>query len=250
MNNTIEFKKKTGEFYTPKIWVDEAHSFIGKNFSDNWKEEYVVWDCAAGQGALTKDYNFASLYNSTLLEEDAKILRQQNPNSFQFDFLNDDLSKAFDFAPELKHALENNKPIAFFINPPYAGSGNAKTDGSSKKKVAFTNVKEEMKKDNLGKASNNLYPQFYYRIMKIKQTYNLKNVMIFSFTPPSFITSQSYKNFRTQFFNEFKIINSFLFQASEFEGLSSLWGVGFFIITSNTEIENNFVTEIKVRITE
>lgn len=250
MKKTTEFKQRTGEFYTPKIWVDEAHKFIEENFIPTWKEDYVIWDPAAGQGALTKDYTFLSLYNSTLLEEDAELLKGQNPNSFQFDFLNDDLDKAFQFAPDLKHALENDKPIAFLMNPPYAGSGNAKTDGSSKKGVAITQIKTDMANNKLGKSSNNLYAQFYYRIMKIKKTYNLSNVMIFSFTPPSFITSQSYKNFRIQFFNEFKIINSFLFQASEFEGLSPLWGIGFFVMTSNTEINNNFTAEIKVRITE
>ncbi len=44
-----ETRRRKGEFFTPTIWVDEAHKMISEVFGENWKEEYVVWDPASGK---------------------------------------------------------------------------------------------------------------------------------------------------------------------------------------------------------
>lgn len=88
-------RRRKGDFYTPSIWVDEAHKLMDKNLGPNWRKESIVWDCAWGTGNLTRDKNdFGSLYCSTLYEEDIKTGALYNPfkAKFQYDFLNDDVS--------------------------------------------------------------------------------------------------------------------------------------------------------------
>lgn len=86
-------RRRKGDFYTPSIWVDEAHKLLDRNLGENWRDEYMVWDCAWGTGNLTRDYQFADLYCSTLQQEDLNIATRYNRNAtkFQYDFLNDDV---------------------------------------------------------------------------------------------------------------------------------------------------------------
>lgn len=88
-------RRRRGDFYTPTIWVDEAHKLMDKNLGDNWREEYMVWDCAWGTGNLTRDYEFSDLYCSTLIQEDLDTASRYNPLAckFQYDFLNDDVDE-------------------------------------------------------------------------------------------------------------------------------------------------------------
>ena len=51
-------RRRTGAFFTPTLWVDEAHKMVSEVLGAGWKEECVVWDCAAGTGNLTRDYTF------------------------------------------------------------------------------------------------------------------------------------------------------------------------------------------------
>ena len=103
---------------------------IEETLGEDWKEKYVVWDNCCGIGNLTKDYCFKELYASTLHQSDIDIVRQCNKDTtqkFQFDFLNDPIAYPnslfgiyTDKLPKgLKDAFLNNKPIVFFINPPY-----------------------------------------------------------------------------------------------------------------------------------
>ena len=128
-----ETRRKQGEFYTPTIWVNEAHKMIEEQFGIDWKEKYVVWDPACGTGNLTRDYNFRELYCSTLNKSDTDIIEQSgyNPEAvkFQFDFLNDPDDK---LPKSLKSALKAGKKILVLMNPPYgtAKSGGAKKDNN------------------------------------------------------------------------------------------------------------------------
>ena len=86
-------RRRKGDFYTPTLWVDEAHKLMSKHLGDDWKQKCIVWDCAWGTGNLTRDYRFSDLYCSTIMEEDLKIGEKYNPfaTKFQYDFLNDDV---------------------------------------------------------------------------------------------------------------------------------------------------------------
>lgn len=48
-------RRMKGDFYTPPLWVDKAHEVIESCIGEDWKDEYVVWDMAAGMRNLTRD---------------------------------------------------------------------------------------------------------------------------------------------------------------------------------------------------
>ena len=229
-------RRNSGDFFTPTIFTDLAHKMISEQLGENWKDEYVVYDMAAGSGNLTRDYRFGELYCSTLFESELEIGKRYNQEAtkFQFDFLNDyfpmkgDLHNADSKVPAgLLKALEEDKPIVFFLNPPYArNNGGVYVNGTSDS-VAFTKVNEQMQNDKIGACSANLYAQFLYRIMMIKKSYNLTNCHIALFSPSLFLSGGSYKKFRADFLNEFEYKDAFLLCASEFADCASNWGINF-----------------------
>ena len=144
---------------------------IEQQFGEDWKENYVVWDCAAGTLNLTRDYYFNELYCSTLFDSELEIGKNYNKEAtkFQFDFLNDyfpmpnDLISEGNKVPDgLVQALKENKPFIFFINPPY---GTACNQGvTSKAGINDINVRKQMREDGLG-AGAELLLTFYNKIL-------------------------------------------------------------------------------------
>ena len=189
-------RRNSGDFWTPTMFVDYAHDMISKKLGEDWKEKYVVWDNCCGSLNLTRDYKFGELYCSTLYQSELNIGADYNPEAtkFQFDFLNDEivsknslLGVYNDKLPKgLKDALINNKPIVFFINPPYATANVMGTNEKHKEGVAKTMINEQMLKDKIGASSQNLYAQFLYRIIQIKNEFNLTNCHIALFSPTLF----------------------------------------------------------------
>lgn len=230
-------RRNKGEFYTPTLFVDYAHKMISEQFGEDWKEKFVVWDNCSGTKNLTRDYSFNELYCSTLENAELEISERYNreATAFQFDFLNDSLDK---LPQGLKDALEQNKPIIFFINPPYATSASGKGK-EGKGGVSNTMVYEQMISDNIGGASQNLYLQFLYRIMMIKEQYNLTNVHIGLFSPLNFLSGANRKMFRSAFFNDFAYNNGVLFKASHFADVADTWGIGFSIWNSGVNADNS-----------
>lgn len=248
-----------GEFYTPTTWVDEAHLMISKQLGENWKEDYVVWDCAWGTGNLTRDYRFKKLYCSTLNDSDLDIGRKYNveASKFQYDFLNDDielisgqelLKDYYKLPVDLLKVLLEDKPILFFINPPYATANNAGTkEGDHKEGVAQTKMNTIMKNEHMGYASQQLYAQFLYKILKIKQTFNLTNINIAVFSPTLYLTIGGFKGFRKLFLEEFNFTEAMLFNAKNFNDCKESWGIGFSIWKTGKCIDkNNFIHEVKM----
>lgn len=234
----MKHKRELGQFYTPTLFVDYAHKMMCDAFGEDWKEKYVVWDNCCGTKNLTRDYYFNELYCSTLENAELEISKRYNKEatSFVFDFLNDSL----DNLPQgLKDALEQNKPIIFLINPPYATACNM--GETSKKGCATTMVNEQMKAENIGACSQNLYAQFLYRIMKIKQQYGLTDVHIGLFSPTLFLSGTSWKGFRNVFFKNFAFNDAVQFRASHFADVADNWGISFSIWSNGeTTDKNNF----------
>lgn len=233
-------RRNTGEFYTPTLFVDYAHRMLEEKFGLDWKEKYVVWDNCCGTKNLTRDYRFNELYCSTLESAELAISERYNKEgtAFQFDFLNDSLDK---LPMGLRKALEENKPIIFFINPPYATANNMGANGTSKEGVAKTMINEQMLKANIGGASQNLYAQFLYRIAKVKEQYNLTDCHIGLFSPTLFLTGTAWKGFRKYFLNEFAFDNAVQFKASHFADVADSWGISFSIWTNGeTTDKHNF----------
>ena len=219
-------RRNNGDFWTPTPFVDYAHKMICEQLGEDWKEKYVVWDNCSGTKNLTRDYKFKELYCSTLFQSELDMAERYNPEatSFQFDFLNDSLDK---LPQGLKDALEQNKPIVFLMNPPYASATNR--NETSKEGVAKTTVNEQMLSDKVGASSQNLYAQFLYRILLIKRQYNLTNIYIGLYSPTLFLSGSSWKGFRSHFLSEFDFNCGVQFRASHFADVADNWGISFSI---------------------
>lgn len=237
-------RRRSGEFYTPTPFVDYAHKMLSEQLGDDWKEKYVVWDCCWGTGNLTRDYHFKELYASTLEPGELAIGEKYNQEAtkFIFDFLNDSIDDLFGkHVPDgLLQAFKEDKPILFFINPPYgtASSGGANTN--HKEGCSNTKVNEDMLSAKIGSCSQNLYAQFLYRITQIKNEYNLSNVRIGLFSPTLYLSGPSWKNFRKFFFSNFEFNNACTFQASFFADVSDSWGIAFSVWDSGFTQECNY----------
>ena len=253
-------RRKSGEYFTPTIWADEAVTMISETFGENWKEEYIVWDCSCGTKNLTRDHSFKKIYLSTLYQSDLDVSKKYNKEhlsrTFQYDFLNDDIdlhgsSTLFSkskLPKELIEDLESNKPILFFINPPYgtANSDGAKGDGSLKKGMSKTNINELMKDENYGYSSQQLYTQFLYRIMKFKETFKISNMALCLFSNTIFLSGMSFINFRKNFFQAFKFETAMTFRANHFADVSDDWGISFSIwSTGETINKEEFLYSVK-----
>lgn len=227
-------RRNKGEFYTPKLFVDYAHKMIEEHLGADWKEKYVVWDNSCGTKNLTKDYNFKELYCSTLENAELEMSKKYNANStsFVFDFLNDSLEK---LPQGLLDAFEQNKPIVFFLNPPYATATNR--NETSKDEVAKTLMNKTMLENKIGACSQNLYAQFLYRIMIIKQQYNLTNCYVALFSPTLYLSGGSWKQFRNAWLNNFNYSNGCLFKASHFADCADNWGISFSFWNNGTSVE-------------
>ena len=225
-------RRNKGEFYTPTLFVDYAHKMIEKELGSHWKENYVVWDCCCGTKNLTRDYRFKELYCSTLEQAELDISKNYNKEatSFQFDFLNDSLDDLKVKAPGLIEAFELNKPIGFFINPPYGTTTSFK--GLATVGVSRTVISNQIK-------LKEFIAQFLYRIYLLQSQFNITNVKICIFHQPKWLCGQNYKNFRKVFFEKFEYLSGCMFRASEFANVSSSWGICFSIFNSCKSSDNS-----------
>jgi hypothetical protein len=218
-------RRKQGEFFTPAIWVDKAHEYIASVFGEDWKEKYIVWDPAWGTGNLTRDYKFKELYVSTLNQSDIDTANQMgyNPEAvkFQYDFLNDGYEK---LPVGLRNAIETGKEIIILMNPPYASSGNL-LNGKYKKGITESVMASKMKIIGLGKDSQQLYNQFIFGSIE------MKNTKICMFTPPLYLSGSSSKNLRKKIFENYRFEKGFIMDASNFADVKS-WGLSFSILSS------------------
>lgn len=224
-------RRFNGDFWTPTLFVDYAHKMIEDELGEDWRDQYVVWDNCWGTGNLTRDYFFRELYCSTLLQSEFDMGSNYNKEAtkFLFDFLNDDISN---LPQNLKSAINNDKPILLFLNPPYARAGkNDKGDGSkgTTQGVQETVINQTMKRNKIGACSANLYAQFLYRILMIKNQFNLTNVKIALFSPTLFLTGGSFEIFRRYFLDEFRFVDGVQFRASHFADVADSWGISFSI---------------------
>lgn len=227
-------RRNAGEFYTPTTWAEKANEEIERSLGKNYREEFIVWDCAWGTGNLTRDYFFKELYCSTLREEDLELGEINNPEAekFCFDFLEDGISEDNCLIEEtipngLRKGLEENRKILIYINPPYGEASNSKAKNRNvKKSIINTKIAEMMKNEKIG-FQNQMYGQFIYRILKIKEKYELDNLYFAIFCPPLFFTGSKPEKLREKFKSEFEYLNGFLFKASSFANVSEEWGISF-----------------------
>lgn len=238
-------RRKTGAFFTPDIWVAEAHKMLSDNLGENWKDEYVVWDCACGTGNLTREYKFKELYLSTLESGDIDTIKDMKYNDgcclFQYDFLGE---MGIDSVPSnLKKAFEDGKKVLFFINPPYGTAGLFSTESQEHKTGTAKNIiNKHMLLDKIGHCSQQLYSQFIYKIIKLKELY--PNISLALYSKPSFLCSESYANLLKLINLHFNFTDGMLFNAGHFADVQSSWGISFTIWNNNT---SNKLTLFKIK---
>lgn len=240
-------RRRKGEFYTPTEFVDYSHRMISEKLGEDWKDEHVVWDCACGTKNLTRDYRFRELYCSTLENAELDISKNYNPEAtaFQFDFLNDELKRVSEGGkvPDgLVDALEADKPIVFYLNPPYSAPSSI---SGVEKNSTVTNVNQQMLEEKIGACSANLYAQFLYRILSIKKQFKLTNCSLAFFCKPNYLTGSTFEKFRKTFLTEFKFKKGILFNAGHFGNVALTWGINFSIWASGeTENKIEFAHEL------
>jgi len=240
-------RRRQGAFFTPAIWVAEAHKSLDKVLGPNWRDECIVWDPAAGTGNLTRDYQFADLLISTLEPNDVQVIKDQgyNPGAeiFQYDFLNpeepfpffggDNTNEIPDTAHErLKEAAKAGKRLVFLMNPPYGTANDAGAKGTSKAGIALTVVNGQMKEAKMGAITQQLYAQFMYQCNKVAEGYGFNTPRgggntVAVFSAPTFMSSGSFHPFRQWWYSQYSFQDAFMLQASQFDDVVGSWGISF-----------------------
>ncbi|EAJ7104073.1 hypothetical protein YZ54_00945 [Campylobacter upsaliensis] len=255
-----DIRERKGAFFTPQIWVGKAQNYLAKALGENYQSEYYIWDLAAGTGNLLTNLTEShKLYASTLDKADVEIMQElSNKNAlhllpkhiFQFDFLNDKFfdticekhqKEGLNFADEkcekcqkskvpksLQEILKDEakrKRLIIFINPPYAEAGTtAQTTGTGKNKdgVALGNATYERYKDSMGKASNELFAQFFFRIYK-----EIPHCHLAAFSTLKYVNSSNFIKFRETF--KAKFLKGFIAPAYTFDNVKGNFPIGFLV---------------------
>ncbi|GAA7829198.1 hypothetical protein HpMS151_14660 [Helicobacter pylori] len=249
-----DVRERKGAFFTPKIWVEKSQEYLAKALGQDYQEDYIIWDCAGGTGNLLNGLtNKANLFLSTLDSNDVAIVKDLAAKNhlkllenhvFQFDFLNDDF-KSDKMPKSLQEILkdkEKRKRLIIYINPPYAEAGNkAKMSGTGehKAKVARDNLICEKYKNELGKANNEVFAQFFMRIYK-----ELNGVILASFSKLKNLQGSNFKKFREVFKAEFK--GGFMVPADTFDNVKGQFPIGFLVWDTATPLKTNNALNLEV----
>ncbi|EJC25307.1 hypothetical protein [Helicobacter pylori] len=232
-----DVRERKGAYFTPKIWVEKSQEYLAKALGQDYQEDYIIWDCAGGTGNLLRGLlNKANLYLSTLDYNDVAIIKDLASKNhlkllenqvFQFDFLNDDF-----FSDKLPKSLqeilkdeEKRKRLIIYINPPYAEATSAKTPsgtGKNKDLVARGNLICKKYKDELHKANNELFAQFFMCIYK-----ELNGCIMASFSTLKYLNSSHFKKFREVF--KAKFLEGFMVPADSFDNVTGQFPIGFLV---------------------
>ncbi|WQT40467.1 hypothetical protein KVF00_06640 [Helicobacter pylori] len=248
-----DVRERRGAFFTPKIWVEKSQEYLAKALGQDYQDEYIIWDCAGGTGNLLSGLiNKANLYLSTLDKSDVSIVKERIKNGakllenhvFQFDFLNDDFysEKVPKSLQEILKDKEKLKKLIIYINPPYAEATSAKTPsgtGKNKDLVARGNLICEKYKDELNKANNELFAQFFMHIYM-----ELNGCIMASFSTLKYLNSSNFKKFREVFKAEFK--GGFMVPADTFDNVKGQFPIGFLVWDTVTPLKPTNALNLEV----
>ena len=258
-----DVRERKGSFFTPARWVELSQQYIAAELGENWQEEYYVWDCCAGTGnllaGLTNKYN---IYASTLDKADVQAMLQRieamnaaardkqkgganllESHVFQFDFLNDPLldetdkdgniikkSKLPQSLQDIIRDPEKRKKLVVYINPPYAEASNARTvTGSGRNRTGLSkSAVQERYKNQLGRAGNELFAQFFARIVD-----ELPSAVLAQFSTLKIVQAPNFREFRKTF--RAKPGRFFLVPANTFDNVKGNFPIGFQIWHTGSE---------------
>lgn len=213
-----------------KVWdlttYNDNHIFLVR------QGEMEVFSGNCGVGNLMRsatNHKRENLYYSSLQQDDIDMLKSnqefEGATIFQLDFLEGidyDMANLefFDRLPDnLKDIIKNDKPLIFYMNPPYkAGSAAVGTD-----------VNKYMQSIGLGRSSNDLYNQFMWRVMSLVDEFNLSNCYFGCFGPTTFFTNASSQPLVEEFEHCFEFIDGMCLAAYEFSDIGEgiQWSIAF-----------------------
>ena len=227
-----DIRERKGAFFTPRIWVELSQKYLTDYLGENWQEEYFIWDCAAGTGnllaGLTNKYN---IYASTLDQADVSVIHERIEHGanlvknhvFQFDFLNDDFSKLPQSLQDIINDENKRKKLVIYINPPYAEGDNVRGIGRKDVHVSKINSKYQTL---MGKASSEMFAQFFTRIYK-----EIPNSVLAEFSKLKILQAPNYSDFRNFF--RAKLEKFFVVPADTFDNVKGDFPIGFFVWNTN-----------------
>lgn len=91
-------RRRLGEFYTPSIWVDEAHKMIAEEFGEDWRDKYVVWDCSCYDEKTEVLTDSGWKYFKNILDKD--LIFSLNPETKKGEYVN--------FVARQSHSVDEN----------------------------------------------------------------------------------------------------------------------------------------------
>lgn len=242
-----DVRERKGSFFTPARWVELSQQYIAAELGEDWQEHYYVWDCCAGTGNLLAGLqNKYNVYASTLDKADVQVMKQLNflldTHVFQFDFLNDPFfdetdtngnvikSKLPQSLQDILRDPEKRKRLVVYINPPYAEASNARTSaGTGENRTGLKRTKFlEYNKDKLGKAGNELFAQFYARIIS-----EIPTSVLAQFSKLKIVQAPNFSEFR----KNFRALPGrfFLVPASTFDNVTGNFPIAFQIWYTATD---------------
>lgn len=248
-----DVRERKGSFFTPEKWVNLSQQYLADVLGDDWQNEYYVWDCCAGTGNLLKGLqNKSHIWASTLDQADVDVMKDQIRNNnaplfeshvFQMDFLND---KFEDKCPkgllDIINDPEKRKKLVIYINPPYAEASNANMSNSEKSKnkrnVSISNNTYEKYKDVIGKATNELFAQFFIRIYC-----EIAGCVLAEFSKLKILQATNFATFRSVF--NAKLKKMLVVPANTFDNVKGQFPIGFMIWnTGKKEMFSKAITDI------
>lgn len=235
-----DIREVEGSYFTPQIWVEKSQQYLTEVLGDNWQDEYYIWDNCGGTGNLENGLaNKHNIWVSTLEDADVKVMKDMVANGFnlfedhifQFDFLNGEFvsqSKGGEIPDDLYEIIqdpEKRKKLVIYINPPYKEAPNTKTvtgTGTNKAGVSIENKTYFKYKDLIGKASNELFAQFFIRIYK-----EIPDCILASFSKLKVLQSSNFEKFINVFTP--KLERLFIVPAETFDNVTGIYPIGFSI---------------------
>jgi hypothetical protein len=227
-----DIRERKGSFFTPQIWVQKSQEYLAAAFGENWQDEYVIWDCAAGTGnllaGLTNKYN---IWASTLDQADVDVMHDRIKNGanllldhvFKFDFLNDEFDKLPKGLKTIIDDPEKRKKLVIYINPPYAEVSSVGIKGKAGVNQSKIHDKYCI---SLGTAGRELFAQFLMRIYL-----EINGCKIGEFSTLKILNGPAFENFRNVFLA--KLLNCFIMPAYTFDNVNGKFPTGFKIWDTN-----------------
>jgi hypothetical protein len=241
-----DIREQKGSYFTPPIWVERSQELLKNTLGEDWQEEYTIWDCAAGTGNLLANLvNKYNIYASTLDKQDVDVMRDRidtmnrnsadgngsnllNDHVFQFDFLNDSFDKLPKGVYDIVTNPEKRKKLVIYINPPYV-EGDSRI-GRGRKEIQNTKIHEKYK-SQMGKASGELFAQFFMRI-----NIEINGCILAEFSTLKILQAPNFAVFRNNF--EAKLHKMFIMPADTFDNVNGKFPIGFIIW--DTSIKEKF----------